>query len=70
MYYISVSFFLTGRTNTQKSFKRGRLRDLVAGRPWNQMIGRSRDVGQTCFLNSTQKHIKVAGVVNLILVFD
>ena len=27
-----------------KSSKRGRLRDSVAGRPWNQMMGRSRDV--------------------------
>ena len=27
----------------------GRLRDLVAGRPGNQIIGRSRDVDQTRF---------------------
>ena len=39
----------------------GRLRDPVAGRPPEQMMGRSRgrpwDVGHTCFLNSAQKHI-------------
>ena len=42
----------------------GRLRDPVAGRPGDQMMGRSgnvcgMDVGQTWFLNSTQKHIKL-----------
>ena len=31
----------------------GRLRDPVAGRPWDQKMGHSRDVLQTCFLNST-----------------
>ena len=40
----------------------GRLRDQVAGRCWDQIIGRSKDaqrnVGQTCFLNSTKKRIK------------
>ena len=41
----------------------GRLRDPVARRPGDQMMGRSgghpRDVGHICFLNSTQKHIKL-----------
>ena len=30
-----------------KSSKRGRLRDPVAERPWDQMMGRSRDVCET-----------------------
>ena len=39
---------------------KGRLQDLVTGRPGDQMMGHSRgDVGQTCFLNSTHKHIKL-----------
>ena len=42
-----------------KSFKRARLRDLIAGRPFDQMMGRSRDVRGTSvrhvFLDSTQK---------------
>ena len=29
----------------------GRLQDPVAGSPWEQMMGRSKDVGQTYFLN-------------------
>ena len=41
----------------------GRLRDQVAGRYGDQIIERSKDVqrtvGQTCFLNSYQKHIKL-----------
>ena len=41
----------------------GRVRDPVTGRPGDQMIGRSwgrpRDVGHICFLNSTQKHVKL-----------
>ena len=36
-----------------------RLRDPVAGRPGDQMMGRFGDVGHICFLNSTQKHIKL-----------
>ena len=40
---------------------RGRLRDPVAGRPEDQIIGRSGDVSGTpvihVFLNSTVKHI-------------
>ena len=35
----------------------GRLWDPVAGRPGDQMMERYGDVGYTCFLNSTQKHI-------------
>ena len=41
----------------------GRVRDPVNGRPGDQMMGRSwerpRDVGHICFLNSTQKHVKL-----------
>ena len=41
----------------------GRLRDLVAGRPGDQMMGRSGDVRGTLvinvFLNPTQKYIKL-----------
>ena len=41
----------------------GRVRDPVTGRPGYQMMGRSwerpRDVGHICFLNSTQKHVKL-----------
>ena len=40
----------------------GRLRDPAVGRPGDQMIESSMDVrgtGQTCFLNSTYKHIKL-----------
>ena len=37
--------------------------DIVAGRPGNQMMGRSADVRRTSvilvFLNSSQKHIKL-----------
>ena len=39
--------FFTGRTNIQKFWtgtSTGRLRDLVGGRPWDQMMGRSKDV--------------------------
>ena len=45
--------FFTGRKNIQKfrtETSTGRLRNPVAGRPWDQMMGRSKD-GQTCFLN-------------------
>ena len=42
-----------------KSSKRGRRRDPVAGPPGDQMMGRSGDVDDTCFSNSTQKHIKI-----------
>ena len=52
----------TGRTNDQK-FKTGtsmgRLRDLVVGRLGDQIMGRCKDVGHSCFLNSTHKHIKL-----------
>ena len=60
--------FFTGRTNIQRFYmgtSMGRLRDPVAGRPGDEMIRRSedvwglRDVGHTCFLNSTHKHIKL-----------
>ena len=42
----------------------GRLRDTVAVRPGRRpndrtIWGRPPDVGHTCFLNSTQKHIKL-----------
>ena len=37
-----LSLFFTGRANIQ---------DPVAGSPWEQMMGRSKDVGQTYFLN-------------------
>ena len=37
----------------------GRLLDRVARQPGDQMMGRFGDVGHTCFLNSTQKHIKL-----------
>ena len=41
----------------------GRVRDPVTGRPGDQMMrrswGRPRDVGYICFLNSTQKHVKL-----------
>ena len=40
----------------------GRLRDPVAGRPGDQMMGRSRDVRgrrSVYFLNSAQKYIKL-----------
>ena len=40
---------------------KGRLRDLVTGRPGDQIMGHSRgDVGQTCFLDLAHKHIKLA----------
>ena len=42
--------FFTGRTNIQKFWtgtSTGRLRDPVAGRPWDQMMGRSKDVRGT-----------------------
>ena len=32
-----------------------RLQDPIAGRPGDQMMGRPRDVYQTCFLDSTYK---------------
>ena len=54
--------FFTGRTNIRKFWtgtSTGRLRDPVAGRPWDQMMGRSKDVDQTCFLNQTHKRIKL-----------
>ena len=38
----------------------GRLRDPIAGHPGEQMMEHSRDVSHTCFLNSTQKHSKLA----------
>ena len=47
--------FFTGRTNIQKFWtgtSTGRLRDPVAGRPWDQMMGRSKDVCGT-----TVKHV-------------
>ena len=37
----------------------GLLRAPVAGRPRDQMMGRSGDVGHICFLNSVQKYIKL-----------
>ena len=41
----------------------GRLRDLVTGRPWDQMMGRSRDIRGTLithvFSNSIYKDIKL-----------
>ena len=39
----------------------GRLRDLVAGRPGDRIMGRlgTRDVGHTCFSNPTKNHIKL-----------
>ena len=37
----------------------GRLWDPTAGHPGDQIMGRSRDVSQTCFLNSTHKYIKL-----------
>ena len=36
----------------------GRLRDQFPGRPGDQRTGRSGDSAE-CFLNSTQKHIKL-----------
>ena len=36
-----------------------RLRHSIAIFPGDKMIGRSRDFGQTCFLNSTHKSIKL-----------
>ena len=42
--------FFIGRTNVQKfwtGMSTGRLRDPVAGRPWDQMMGRSKDVRGT-----------------------
>ena len=42
--------FFTGRTNIQKFWtgtSTGRLRDPVAGRPWDQMMRRSKDVRGT-----------------------
>ena len=37
----------------------GRLLDPAARRPGDQIMGRARDVRHICFLNSTQKHIKL-----------
>ena len=36
-----------------------RLWDPVVRRPGDEMMGRSGNVGHTCFLSSTQKHIKL-----------
>ena len=54
--------FLTGRTNIQKfqtGTSMGRLRGPVAGRPWDQVMGRSAGSRSKYFLNSTYKHFKL-----------
>ena len=58
--------FFTGRTNIQKFWtgtSTGRLRDLVAGRPWDQMMGRSKDVRGTSVKHVFQ--IKLTNTFNL-----
>ena len=49
--YITYPFlFFTGRTNIQKFLtgtSTGRLLDTIVGRPGDQMMGRSRDLGRT-----------------------
>ena len=64
--FTHVLLIFTGKTIIQKLWivtATGRLRDPVAGHPWDQMIGRFGDVHGTSviyvFLNSTQKHIKL-----------
>ena len=47
---IYLFLLFTGRANIQKFetvTSTGHLRDSVAGRPWDQMIGRSKDVRET-----------------------
>ena len=59
--------FFTGRTNIQKfwsGMSTGRLRDPVAGRSWNQMMGRSKDVRGTSVKYVFQ--IKITNTLNLL----
>ena len=65
MYYISVSVFY--RKNKYSKVLNGdvhrRLRDPVAGRPWDQMMGRSKDVRGTSVKHVFQ--IKLTNTFNL-----
>ena len=59
--YITYLFlFFTGRTGTST----GRLRDLVAGRPWDQMMKRSKDVRGTSVKHVFE--IKLTNTLNLL----
>ena len=59
--------FFIGRTNIQKfwtGMSTGRLRDPVAGRPWDQMMGRSKDVRGTSVKYVFE--IKITNTLNLL----
>ena len=62
--FTHLLLFFTGKTNMQKlklETSTGRLWDTAAGRPGDQIMGRSEDIPGTSvihvFLNLTQKHI-------------
>ena len=49
---LHICFCFLQQEQIFKSSKRGRLKDSVAGRPWDQIMGRSKDVCGT-----TAKHV-------------